>query len=161
MAKEILLTKGKVAIVDDADYEYLSRWKWQVSKQGYARRTYYNNGKRTKLFMHLAILQPPPGFIIDHINGNSLDNRRENLRLATPSQNNANRHRPNPKIHSQYKGVTLDTRRHRWYAQISHNDCVIHIGTFTNELEAAKAYDAKAKEFFGEFAYTNLDAQLY
>jgi hypothetical protein len=115
--------------------------------------------------MHREILGLNHGdrSLVDHRNGNTLDNRRCNLRLATRAQNVFNTAKRKAKATSKYKGVTWSKQASsngtkydgKWRAQIRHNSKLIHIGMFTNELEAARAYNSKAKELFGEFARLN------
>lgn len=153
--KEIQLTQGKVALVDDEDYDYLMQWKWCAHK---VYNTYYASRKYTKSknplegsCMHWRIMN---GKMIDHIDGNGLNNQKSNLRFCTNSQNQMNM-RSNINSTSKYKGVCWKTRDKIWVAQIKLNQKVKHIGSFKNEEDAARAYDAKAKELFGEFARLN------
>lgn len=150
--REISLTQGKVAIVDDEDYEWLSRWKWFYGCGGYAGRHFRLNGKHNYLSMHRTILEVPPGMEIDHKNRNRLDNRRENLRVCTRSQNEANRG-IFPNNTSGIKGVSWDKVNKKWRAAIVHNCKYIHIGRYGNIEDASAAFEIKAKELFGEFAY--------
>lgn len=156
--KFIPLTQGRMAIVDDKDYEWLNQWKWYVYKK---RHTYYAvrmTGFRPQkqIFMHRLILNPPDGFESDHINHNGLDNRRANLRACTRSQNQQNK-KAKLGVTSQYKGVhyRLGKLKKHWIAQIQINKKSIYLGYFKNEIAAAKAYDSKAVELFGDFAYLN------
>jgi len=156
-AKLIPLSQDKFAIVDAEDYEWLSNYKWCASRKKrvfYARR----NERRTRrqIIMHRFILNAPKGLFVDHINHNGLDNRRSNLRLCTRTENNRNR-RPNvqPNQSSKYKGVSFDKKRNLFRAFIYRNKKQYYLGSFKNETDAAKAYDKKAKELFGEFAYLN------
>lgn len=152
--KTIPLTQGKFAIVDDEDYPELSKYKWYIAR-GYAVRGF----KGKTIFMHKNILNTPNGFQTDHINHNGLDNKRCNLRICTASQNQQNRqHRPDGS--SKYKGVWWDKVRKKWKSQIKHNNCMIYLGYFISEKEAAKMYDIKAIELFGEFAYLNFGDHL-
>jgi len=162
-AKLIPLSQDKFAIVDAEDYDRLNKYKWCVSKTprtNYAmRRTKGKRvkGKRSKrktILMHRFILNAPRGLVVDHINHNGLDNRRENLRLCTHVQNTQNR-RPNRNTSSKYKGVYWHKHRNKFVAKIYMNGKRIFIGYFTDEIAAAKAYDKKAREFFKEFAYLN------
>jgi|SRR5690606_5995401 len=154
MAKEIPLTQGKVAIVDDEDFEWLSRYRWAYNKRlGYAQRSIRKDGKLASLAMHRAIMQPPPGMQVDHINGDRLDNRRCNLRIVTNQQNSFNR-QPQ-KATSQYKGVGWYKPYQKWRAKIKINGKTKHLGYFDDEKEAALAYDRAARELFGEYAKTN------
>lgn len=145
--KEIKLTKGKVAIVDDEDFESLSQFKWHCSV-GYAMRREYPS--RKILLMHRVILNPPEGKEPDHINGDRLDNRRCNLRISTRSENNLNKN-VQKNSSSGFKGVSWKKGRSKWRAYMGG----AHIGHFNTKEEAAKAYDKKALEVFGEFAKLN------
>jgi len=154
MSKEIKLTQGKVAIVDDDDYEYLSKNNWYFSG-GYAKKaTSRKSGKHTIVRMHRVIMDAPIGVDVDHRDGDKLNNRKENLRLCNRSQNLANK-KLGAKNTSGYKGVTWFKRDKKWRAQIKHNRKAIHIGYYDNLEAAAKAYDEKAREFFGEYARVN------
>lgn len=157
--KEIPLTQGMVALVDDDMYEFLDQWKWHASKSGdglyYARRNERDSEKRKskRIYMHRLIMNAPAGTLVDHRDPNkTLDNRRENLRVCSKSQNAYNA-RISKRNKSGYRGVYR--KNERWQAGIRINNRSIHIGYFTNPVEAAKAYDAKARELFGEFARTN------
>jgi len=164
--KEIPLTRGYVAFVDDEDYEWLSQFKWHVKKSG---RTCYAVRKVTvapntykKEFMHNAIMKPKEGEQVDHIDGNGLNNCRANLRLANHQLQQANRRKT--KGVSRFKGVTRVVHKRkrtgdwiRWHARIKFNGKYISLGYFENEEDAARAYDKKARELFGEFAKTNFD----
>lgn len=151
--KEIPLTRGYVAIVDDEDFEHLSQFKWYASgKPGnvYAvRKPPMVNGKRGgNIGMHREIMQ---AIGVDHKNGNTMDNRRENLRLATEQQNAANRRKTRSKTSSQYIGVTWHVREKIWYAAC----CNKFLGRFTSEHDAAVAFDVAARIEYGEFAKLN------
>ena len=106
--------------------------------------------------MHRQIMKAPKGMVVDHIDGNGLNNRRSNLRICTPRQNQWNRcPLKTRKQTSPFKGVQYPTGKSRPYARIQYNGKTIHIGVFDSEVEAAQAYDRKAVELFGEFAYLN------
>ena len=155
--KTIPLTQGMVAIVDDEDFEYLSKFKWHLKRSSKKARVVYavahepnTTRNSTKLRMHRLIL---PGVKeVDHINGDGLDNRRQNLRAATKSQNmmNMKKHRDNV---AGYKGVSRNGIR--WVARIGFE----RIGAFRSPIEAARAYDAAASFLFGEFARLNFPEQ--
>ena len=108
--------------------------------------------------MHRLILKAEKGQVCDHINHNGLDNRRKNLRLCTNSQNFGNQ-RKRPNKSSIYKGVCFYKRDSKWQVGIECNYKKYYLGRFDNEIEAAKVYDKKAAELFGEFAYTNFGGQ--
>ena len=159
--KRIILTQGKFAIVDDIDFRKVSRIKWRAVKgKGnatfYAVHMFYNNGKPYEIRMHRFILNVPDNMLTDHRDFNGLNNRRNNLRICNHQQ--SQQHRRGQKIKnrtSDFKGVSYRTKNGKWQAQIKHNYKSIWIGEYDNEIDAAKAYDQKAIELFGEFAYTN------
>jgi hypothetical protein len=154
--REIKLSQGKVAIVDDADYAELSQHKWYYGCRGYAvRNVILDDGKRTSQTMHSEILGETDGLMTDHINGNRTDNRRCNLRLATSSQNNSNR-APRAGCVSEYKGVRWDNVQKKWYVKIAINRQIKHIGYFRDEKKAAIAYNEAAKQYHGEYAWLNV-----
>lgn len=155
--KEIKLTQGKVALVDDCDYEDLIKYKWYAVKYK-SSSTFYavRHVNDRVLGMHRHILCVTDGkILVDHKNQNGLDNRRENIRLATHSQNQVNSKRKGV-INSKHRGVYLNKRTGRFQAQIRKNGYCHTIGTFANQDEAAKAYNIKAIEMHGEFARLNL-----
>jgi hypothetical protein len=150
--KEIQLTQGKVALVDDEDYEWLSQYKWCIHSEGYAIRTVWVNSKSVIKFMHRDILNPPAGMFTDHINHNKTDNRRCNLRVCTISQNTFN-----SKLRSNntsgIKGVSYSKKSKKWMAQIQYLGTDFYLGCYDNIEDAAIAYDNKSRELFGEFVY--------
>lgn len=157
--KEIKLTRGLFALVDDSDYEWLNQCKWYANKIDqtfYACRGVNSSGNRSTILMHRLILGLKPGDKrqSDHINQNGLDNQRTNLRSASASQNQANR-RFRKDNHSGYRGVRWDKQKQCWRADITFHSKSMCLGLFKNRQEAAMAYDLKAKEFFGEFANLN------
>ncbi len=154
-AKLIPLTQDKFAIVDADDYDRLNQYKWYASRNEngdyYAKRM--ERGTRRQIIMHRVITEAPPGLLVDHRNHNGLDNRRSNLRICTKGENNRNQ-LPRGGT-SQYKGVSWSKSHKKYAATIRCNKQRFHLGWFDDEVEAAKAYDKKAKELFGEFAYLN------
>lgn len=157
--KEIPLTRGYVALVDDGDYPALSRYKWHVVGQGrrlYAARKHIADGVKTSLYMHVAIMQPPDGMQTDHVDGDSFNNQRSNLRNATVQQNNRNRRKfDNETTTSPYKGVSWDKSLKKWRAWIRYDGKRKYLGVHEYEKAAALAYDEAAKKYFGEFAKLN------
>ena len=156
--REIKLTQGKNAIVDDEDFEYLNQFKWRILK---AKHTYYAirhkeiNGKDTNVYMHREIKKQSDNKInIDHKDGDGLNNQKNNLRICNQSQNcgNSNKQCNNT---SGYKGVFYHKYSKKYQVQIMHNNKLLACGYFNNKVEAALVYDKKARELFGEFAKTN------
>ncbi len=163
--RKIGLTQGKFAIVDEEDYDRLNQYKWCAVKGGdnfYANRNGGNRGKLSRTFivkMHREVLNDPPGMIVDHINHNGLDNRKANLRIVTKEQNLWNSRKNISSRASRYKGVSFCKRDKRWRAHITYKKKRTFIGSFLDEQAAAKAYDEKAKQLFGEFAFLNFGGQ--
>jgi hypothetical protein len=154
--KEITLSDNTSVLVDDDDYERLSQWKWSANGNGYAvRNERYEPKKYRKQYLHRAIMNAKPGEIVDHINGNTLDNRKDNLRICD-LRGNAQNSRGKKRMYSQYKGVSFDKRRQKWVAQISVDTKNVSLGGFTVELDAALAYNKAATEHYGEFAQINI-----
>lgn len=150
--KTINLTKGKVALVDDADFDWLAKRKWYAS-QCRDRYYAYTPDRSSDVSMHRILLKAKPGQIVDHRNGDGLDNRRHNLRLCSKSENMQNsRKRPGT---SQFKGVSWDSGRKKWAAFITANGKSMNLGRFKSEEDAAIAYDVAAQLFHGEFALLN------
>lgn len=153
--KEIPLTQGQFAIVDDCDYDWLSEYKWCASKTRgvtyYAITSLWRGDRLVLERMHRLIMGFPP-CEVDHRNRNGLDNQRENLRLATHKQNTYNVG-PYGK-HSNFKGVTL-VRGQYYVASIRAEGHRFHLGCFASELKAAEVYDAAASRIHKEFAYLN------
>lgn len=153
MTREIPLTQGKVALVDDDDYEWLMQFKWCISKGNYAVTPKSRKIGRGNIPMHRMILNAPPHMEVDHRDCNTLNNQRDNIRLATHAQNQCNIKPYRKDKTSQYKGVRRN--RNRWQALIKVNQVTFLLGRFDDQEEAAKAYDQAAKLHFGEFAYLN------
>ena len=158
---EIPLSRGMFALVDAADAEFVSQWKWFSLKTSphhkaphfYAmRNTPRGVGKRHLISMHRTILGAAKGFEVDHINGNTLDNRRANLRLATRSQNAANRHHFANK--HGYLGVAQASCG-KFLAQLQTGRRSYASFGYATVEEAAAAYDSLARRHFGEFARLN------
>lgn len=149
----IKLTQGYEAIVDEVDYDYLSQFNWCYS-HGYAARSIVRNGLKTMMRMHQELLTAPRGKEVDHRNGNSLDNRRDNLRLVTHHQNSMNRGKQSNNT-SGFKGVFRDKRFGVFYTHVALLKKAYHFGTFKDPLMAAEQYDCVARQIFGEYAHLN------
>jgi hypothetical protein len=131
--------------VDEADYELLVKYPWHAQMTGYAACSSLGQS------MHRFLLQPPRDMQIDHINGNKLDNRRENLRVVTHAQNQMNR----PARANSYKGVKRSENGRRWVVGVMSDYKAFHVGTFDTQEEAAWMYDQWALTLHDEFAATN------
>lgn len=152
MSKHIVLTQFKHSILDDEDFRLFSKNKWCAMK---SKKSYYairKFGEKT-LYLHREILKCKTGEIVDHINGNGLDNRKNNLRICSNAENSRNR--KILKHSSKYKGVYWNKSKNKWHAQICFNYKNINLGYFKNEMAAAFRYDLKAKALFGQYASTN------
>ena len=158
--KKIALTRGKVALVNDTDYDYLNQWHWCTYK---GRTTYYakrNVGigkyKRRTERMHRLILGLQPGdkWLTDHKDGDGLNNQRSNLRACTAMQN-AQSQRKRESATSRYRGVYWHHRAHKWCSRIRVNKILIYLGLFNSEDQAAQTYDIAALKHHGRFAMTN------
>lgn len=158
MSKRIALSGGRFALVDDDDFEELAQYKWWWVSSGPYAYTYMETpkGKQTMVTMHrflMGVVGQPPSVLVDHENGDTLDNRRKNLRVCNKSQNAANGRAHCDSV-SRYKGVSLKPSG-KWAAQISISGRNTYLGVFVDEEEAARTYDAAAKKHFGEFAKLN------
>jgi len=151
--RRVPLTRGKFAVVDAEDYYRLIRYRWHAvfnSKTFYAARI--KAGKTIK--MHREITGAPGHLVVDHIDRDGLNNCRGNLRVCSAVQNFRNTG-STAGASSKYKGVHWHKKKNKWAAAIQYNKKVYHLGYFEDQVDAAKAYDIKAGEYFGEFAYLN------
>ena len=151
---EIALTNtDDVALVSKEDYNRLKDIPWYKSAYGYAIKNFYRGDNKWEVVrMHREVIGAKDGQHVDHINGDKLDNRRSNLRIATPLQNNWNKGLT-ARNSSGYKGVS--ERNGRYESYIRNRGILEHLGTYESKEDAAKAYNVKAEEYFGEFAWLN------
>ncbi len=161
MTKQIPLTQGQTALVDDEDFEWLSQWKW-CAQYVPSTANYYairngldENGACKRLYMHRLILAAQSSQEVDHINHRTTDNRHANLRLCSRSQNQGNQEKQRCDKSSCFKGVSWCKHNQKWRATIKCHGCYFHLGWFTDELIAALAYNCAALEYFGEYAFLN------
>lgn len=158
--KQIPLTKGQFALVDNEDYEFLMQWKWQASFDKKSNQFYAVTTKRSRIFnatirMNRFIMSATDNKIfVDHIDRNTLNNQRSNLRIATHSQNGANR-KSHKNSSSKYLGVSWKKDQNKWAATIQKDRNSYRLGVFSGEADAAKAYDNAAVKLHGEFANLN------
>lgn len=157
--KQIELTQGFAALVDDCDYDRVTQFRWHVQKRGkrlYAARNVLRlDGRRGLQYLHRFLMQEAL-HDIDHVNGNGLDNQRANLRSATRTENSRGFCRKKENTTSKYRGVSWDSRIRKWIGRIRLSPTHAPIvARSDSEEEAARAYDAAASEHFGEFAQLN------
>jgi hypothetical protein len=150
MAKKVPLGHGQFAIVDDEDYDKVVQYKWHIMANKAGSHMY----AATKLRMHRLVIDAPPGIMVDHINGDTLDNRKSNLRLCTNSQNQQNT--PSRGGSSRYKGVSLQKKSGKWIATFQYDGQRHYCGMWDSEEDAARAVDKKRGEVCGDFASKNL-----
>lgn len=158
--KEIKLSQGKVALVDDADYDWLNQWKWHACKTSNnkswtaRRKSVGKGGRQINVHMHREILSVVQnGVEVDHKDGDTLNNQRHNLRACSRTENIFNTHSRGGT--SKHKGVCYNKSNGKWAAQIAAKKHRIHIGYFDKEEDAAMAYNTLAKKHHGEFAKLN------
>jgi hypothetical protein len=162
VVKTIPLTQGKEALVDDCDHEHLMQWKWQYTQRvgtGYAEHQQAVDGQPRTIRMHSLVakrcgLTRSKSVEVDHQNGDGLDNRRANLRLATRAQNLANKGRLRNNT-SGFKGVYPHSQVDKWCAQLGVGGRRLYLGIFSDPRDAARAYNEAALKHYGEFACLN------
>jgi hypothetical protein len=152
----LTLRDGSVTWVDREDYAWLSAWTWYRARN---RAVVGHPHTPRTTFLHRLILNAQPGQIVDHIDGDPRNNTRANLRFATQSQNRANEHVSRGGS-SVYRGVYWDANREKWSASLAIKAKPRFLGRFTDEAQAARAYDRAAAEYFGEFATLNFPNEV-
>ena len=157
-SREIELTQGKFAVVDSADCEWLSKFKWHAHERG--RTWYARRAASTKtVFMHRAILEYHGSDLtsgeVDHVNGDGLDNRKSNLQIVSHAEN-IRKSRVQKNNTSGFRGVSWHKGDRRWQAFVEVDNIRKYLGSFKNKIDAALAYDQAAKKYFGRFATLNL-----
>lgn len=161
--RRIELTQGKFALVDDSDFDALNAHKWNAYAQRntwYAKRWVRFAGGRRVLRMHNAVLSAPAGMIVDHQNGDGLDNTRSNLRAVTHQQNNWNQTHKAKGTTSRFRGVCWVKSHGKWHAQINIGQKIKHLGFFTDEFAAAAAYDVACISRDAEHCCPNFSASF-
>lgn len=158
--KKIRLSQNKFAIVDNEDFFTLNQWKWYASLNRHTnsfvavRNFPRTDGRQGAFRMSRVITNAPKGMVVDHINHDTLDNRRQNLRVCTNQENSLNKRRHKITI-SGFKGVFPRNDKDKWIAFINYNGKRMYLGDYNNKEEAAKAYDEAAHKFHGVFARLN------
>lgn len=147
-----------VALVDESDLPLVADYTWtllrDVGGRAWAMTSIYRPRRRS-LLMHRLLMDPGPGMVVDHINHDGLDNRRVNLRVCAQAQNMANMRPQARDTSSRYKGVGWDKRSAKWRAYITIGGRLVHLGYHATEEDGARAYDAAARLYFGEYAFLN------
>lgn len=147
----VLTSNGGAFYMDEEDLHLLGKWKWHIDGRGYVRRCTSSKGKDVEIHIHKLIMKPRIGQIVDHINGDKLDNTRKNLRLCSVTENLRNRRKQGKLSSSKYKGVTFHKQANRWQVYVQGKYC----GLFPSEKMAAQRYNDVAAKVFGDFAKLN------
>jgi hypothetical protein len=151
---------NKTTLIDEDDYEKIKKFTWYAHKgldDKFRATATYSNKENIRKTIKLSrfIMNNPKGKVVDHINGNTLDNRKDNLRVCTNAENIRNSIKPKNGVTSKFKGVYFDKLLKKYRAQIGFNRKIIHLGCFINEEDAALSYNENAIKLFGEFAKLN------
>lgn len=154
--KYIELLHGLRTLVDDRDFRSLSSHKWYVSRNGYVYRPTerHENGKAIKSadYLHRVVMGAPSGMVVDHINGNKLDNRKSNLKVVTQSENNMNA-KMTSRNTSGIRGVSWSKHYQRWVPRIAVRGKEIYLGRYKTKEEAARVYEQASREYHGEYSF--------
>lgn len=153
--KTMQLNHEQVALLDDGDYDRVVSRGWYAAWDKHAKSYVAYSTDRPRVALHRFILSVRDSTPVDHANGNRLDNRRQNLRLCTKSQNAMNQRKQQRPTTSRYKGVNFDTRSGKWRVTVGFNGRRVHLGYYDDEAEAALAYNVAAIKLFGKFARPN------
>jgi HNH endonuclease len=161
--KQLFLSQGQVALVDDEDHERFKVFRWfyrpeRRGAQGYAVRNSTTDGRRRQEYLHRAIMRPEPGYEVIFLDGNRLNCQRSNLRVGTGTDARRH-HRRRRDCSAPYKGVSWCAEVSRWKAGIRVDGKLIHLGLHETAEGAARAYDRAAKHFHGEFAVLNFNEE--
>lgn|SRR6185312_8602148 len=151
----LTLTRGSISLIDVADAAWAARWNWTALVRDNKRTAVRRENRGRYIYLHREIAEPAADLVVDHKNGNSLDNRRRNLRACIERLNLTNVRARRTPMSSRFKGVYHDKERGTWQAYVTSEGKRYRLGRFKSELDAAMAYDAKAAELHGEFAMTN------
>lgn len=155
--KIIPSTKGQVIKVCDCHYDKVKSWKWSANRRGRGRIQYafmrmqMIDGRQKCIQLHRFIMDCPEGMVVDHINGDTTDNQCSNLRICTQAQNALNNHAAKYNSVSGHRGVYWHKAANKWVAEVVYDHKKYYLGLFKNKLDAAEAYNQKAKELHGEF----------
>ena len=152
--REVPVSGGRTALIDEADYESIQHWKWSSCRKRHTFAVYravLEQGKSRRIYLSRFIMQAPSGLFVDHENGDGLDNRRDNLRLCTHTENNRHRCRPQSTNTSGHRGVFWERGAKKWRAQLSVNNRNVHLGMFLTVEDAGNAYRQAAVSRYGEF----------
>lgn len=155
--KKIKLSRGKFAIVDDEDFDWLNQWNWHAGKSYYSQNNFYASRKigdkkicQFSIFMHRLIMNFPKGLVVDHIDGDGLNNRKSNLRAVTQCINGLNRTKLTKHNTSGFLGVYWNKASKKWQAFIRINKQYVYLGLFKSKVKAAKVVQEKRLSIFDQ-----------